>query len=262
MKEVTNFQEKWIHALEKSVRTFVMVLITDMPTIKYWSNLGHLWILQKRGFLDNSGLVIHVLLHWKLLEGICSRYIQKILIIYTETVMIFVSNNHLRNICSWWRFFFNVTTINEIGKRENVLKHSHRGCVVGAFYKILHEGSIWNGTISILYFKLHKSIFLHFVRHGTKFYEKYIKYDDRKKYIDNDGSGIFSKWNVRQLYNAEYLKTYLNRRSVHERDYIKDTRIGWVHSGRKRKATGFVYLKGPPYHDAERSLHLRSFLHD
>ena len=42
-------------------------------------------------------------------------------------------------------------------------------------------------------FFLHKSIFLHFVHHGTKFYDKYIKPDDRKKYIDDDGGGVFPK---------------------------------------------------------------------
>ena len=35
------------------------------------------------------------------------------------------------------------------------------------------------------------------------------------------------------------------------RDIIKDTRIHQVYSGRKRKATGFVYLQTAPYRDAE-----------
>ena len=30
----------WIIALAKSVETFSMVSISDMPTIKYWQNLG------------------------------------------------------------------------------------------------------------------------------------------------------------------------------------------------------------------------------
>ena len=33
-------------------------------------------------------------------------------------------------------------TMNDIGKRAHALKHSHRRCVVGAFDKILNEGSI------------------------------------------------------------------------------------------------------------------------
>ena len=74
------FQEPWILALAKSVETFVMVSISDMPTIKYWQNLGIFWILQKRRFLNNAGLAIHVLRHWQLLELIYSQEIQRILI--------------------------------------------------------------------------------------------------------------------------------------------------------------------------------------
>ena len=63
----------------------------------------------------------------------------------------------------------------------------------GAFDKILHEGSISTDRIYVLSFILHKSIFLHFVHHGTIFYDKYITSDDRKKYKDDYGSGIFPK---------------------------------------------------------------------
>ena len=60
-----------------------------------------------------------------------------------------------------------------------------------------------------------------------------MKYDDRKKYIDDDGSGIFPKQRVRLIYNDKYQKTYYNRNYVLDRDYIKNTRIRRVHSGRK-----------------------------
>ena len=33
-------QEPWILALSKSVKTFIMVSISDMPTVQYWKNLG------------------------------------------------------------------------------------------------------------------------------------------------------------------------------------------------------------------------------
>ena len=45
-------------------------------------------------------------------------------------------------------------------------------------------------------------------------------------------------------------------------DYIKDTRIRRKYSGRKRKSTGYVLITGPPYRDAEGSLHFRLCLHD
>ena len=33
-------QEPWILALSKSVEIFIMDSINDMPTVKYWQNLG------------------------------------------------------------------------------------------------------------------------------------------------------------------------------------------------------------------------------
>ena len=68
--------------------------------------------------------------------------------------------------------FYDGEKMNDIGKRAHVLKHSHGKRVVGAFDKILHEGSIWTGHRAVLSFILHKSIFLHFVHNGTIFYEK------------------------------------------------------------------------------------------
>ena len=44
-------------------------------------------------------------------------------------------------------------------------------------------------------------------------------------------------------------------------EYIKDTRIRRIYSGRKRKATGYILLSGAPYRDAEGSPQLRSCLH-
>ena len=83
--------------------------------------------------------------------------------------------------------------------------------MVGALDKILHEGSIWTGHRAVLYFILHKSIFLHFVHQGTIFYDKYIASDNRKKYIDDDRSGVFPRQNFGKRYNAEYQKNYSNR---------------------------------------------------
>ena len=45
-------------------------------------------------------------------------------------------------------------------------------------------------------------------------------------------------------------------------DYIKDTRICQTYSGRKRKATVYVYITGSPYRDAEGPSQLITCLHD
>ena len=56
--------------------------------------------------------------------------------------------------------FYDGDKMNDIGKRAHVLKHSYVRCVVGAFDKILHEGSICIGHRSVLSFILHKSTFI------------------------------------------------------------------------------------------------------
>ena len=91
------------------------------------------------------------------------------------------------------KVFYDRDNMNDIGKRAHVLNHSHGGCVFGGFDKILHEGYIWIGHRAVLSFILHKSIFLHFVRNGTRFYEKYISSKNKKEYIDDDRSGVFPK---------------------------------------------------------------------
>ena len=62
--------------------------------------------------------------------------------------------------------------------------------------------------------------------------------------------------------NEKYQKIYSNRYYVLKNDYVKDTRIRWTYSGRKRRATGFLYLTGLPYCDSEGSSQLVSCIHD
>ena len=97
--------------------------------------------------------------------------------------------------------------------------------MVGALAKNLHELSIWAIRREVLSPIVHKSIFLHFVHHCTKVYDKYINTYYRKKYIDDDGSGIFPKQKARKLYNEKYQEKYGNERSVVSTPYIKDARI-------------------------------------
>ena len=82
------FHKPWILELAKSVETFIMVSISDMPTIKYWKIWEVLWINQKRTFRKNAYLVIHVSHHLQLLEVIYAQDIRRILIMCTETVTI------------------------------------------------------------------------------------------------------------------------------------------------------------------------------
>ena len=81
-------------------------------------------------------------------------------------------------------------------------------CVVGAFDKILHEGSIWTRPRSVLslsstnqyFFTLYIMVqdFLTYIQHLI----------EKKKYISDDRSHIFPKQKVRKLYNATYQNKY------------------------------------------------------
>ena len=72
-------------------------------------------------------------------------------------------------------------------------------------------------TQSCYIFYLPKINIFHFAHHGAKLYHKYIKSDDRKKYIDDDGSGIFPKQKVENIYNEKYQTTYYNQNYVLDR---------------------------------------------
>ena len=158
--------------------------------------------------------------------------------------------------------FYDGENMNDIGKRAHVLKHSHGWCVIGSFDKILQEGSTWTGHRAVLSFILHRSIFLHFVHNGTRFYDKYISSKNRIKYIDDDGSGVLPKQLVRKKYNSKDEKTHSNHYYVLKNDYIKDRRMRRKYSGIKRKATGYVLITGSPYRDAKGYPRHISCLHD
>ena len=66
-------QEACIIASAKSFETFIMVSISDIPTIKYLKSWEVLWIKQKRRFLNNAELVINISRHWQPLEVIYSQ---------------------------------------------------------------------------------------------------------------------------------------------------------------------------------------------
>ena len=125
---------------------------------------------------------MHVSYHWqKIAANVFTKHLKNLNHVHKE------SNNLLPVIIIWGKnvhggetVFYNGENMNYIGKIVSVLKESYVRCVVGPFDKTLHEGYIWTGHRDVLYFILHKSIILHFVHHGTKYYDNYITSDDRK----------------------------------------------------------------------------------
>ena len=186
-------QEPWIIALAKSVETCFMVSISDTPTIKYWQNLESMMDKSKEKIPKKCRIGDTCFTTLADIGGnLFTRNLKNLNHVHKESndllavIIILVTNAH-----GGKTVFNNGENMNDIGKRAHVLKHSRGRSVVGTFDKILHEGIIWTGHRAVLYFILHKSIFLHFVYHGTIFHEKYITSHDGNKYIDNNGSDVF-----------------------------------------------------------------------
>ena len=89
-----------------------------------------------------------------------------------------------------------------------------------------------------------------------------IYHQNTRKYIDDDGSGVFYKQEVRNKYKSKYKLTYSNWYYVMKTDYIKDTIIRRTYSGIKLKEIGYVLITVSPYRDAEGMSQLRSYLRD
>ena len=90
----------------------------------------------------------------------------------------------------------------------------------------------------------HKKNFLHFFCHGNQFYKLYLDSVDKKKCIDDDGSG--EKPNVS-----------LHRRMIKyscfdplQAMFDRDRRVAKENSGRKIKGTGCIHLPGSGFHEA------------
>ena len=76
-------------------------------------------------------------------------------------------------------FYYGVKT-SDLGIRAHILKHLHGRMIFGPFEKVFHEGTLWSGYRAIIIFTLIKQIFLHFFRHGGRFYNLYINTTNKK----------------------------------------------------------------------------------
>ena len=72
---------------------------------------------------------------------------------------------------------------SEFGSRAHTLKNLHGRMVFGPFEKVFHEGTLWIGYRAVISFILKKQIFLHFFRHGNRFYNRYLNSADKKSIL-------------------------------------------------------------------------------
>ena len=49
----------------------------------------------------------------------------------------------------------------DFGNRAHILKHSHGRMVFGPFEKVFHEGTLWSGYRSVIYFILTRKKLFH-----------------------------------------------------------------------------------------------------
>ena len=94
------------------------------------------------------------------------------------------------NISGGEAMFYDRVKTSDLGSRAHVLKHLHGIIIFGPFETFPHEGTIWIGYRSVISFILSKRIFLHFSCHGDRFYNQYINKIDRKRYLDDNDTGM------------------------------------------------------------------------
>ena len=140
----------WSLALAKSVETFILVSIYDMPNIKFWQNLGRTMETSKHKIPEECR--IGYTCFTSLATIGCNLYTthsKNLNHVHKDSkdflsVIIILGNN----VNGSETIFYDGDNMNDIGKRAHVLKHSNGRCVIGSFDKILHEGSIWTGQYS------------------------------------------------------------------------------------------------------------------
>ena len=74
-----------------------------------------------------------------------------------------------KNISGGYTVFYDGVKTSHLGSRSHILKHLHGRMICGPFEKVSHEGTLWSGYRSVIFFILTKLIFLHLFCHGIGF---------------------------------------------------------------------------------------------
>ena len=68
--------------------------------------------------------------------------------------------------------FYDGVKTSDLGSRAHILKYLYGRIIFGPFENVFHEGTLWSGYRAVISFILTKQIFLHFFRHGYRFYNR------------------------------------------------------------------------------------------
>ena len=143
----------------------------EMPTIKYWQNLGRIMNQAKMMIPEECRIGDTCFTSLATIGGnLYTKHVNNLNHVHKDSKYLLSVIIILVTDVNGGETVFNYgENMNEIRKIAHVLKHSHRRCVIDIFDKSLYERSIWNCHRSVLLFILHKSIFIHFVNNGTIF---------------------------------------------------------------------------------------------
>ena len=150
-------QQPWIIALAKSIETFIIVSMIDMPTIKYWQNLGGIMKEAKQMIPKECRIGDTCFTKLATIEGnLYTRHGKNLNRVHKDSkyilpVIIILGTD----VNGGETVFYDGENMHDIGKISHVLKHSHGRCVIGYFDQILHEDLIW--TVIELFYHLSSS---------------------------------------------------------------------------------------------------------
>ena len=130
----------WILALEKSVETFILVSIYDMPTIKNWQNLGRTMEKTKDKIPKEFRIGDTCFMSLATIGGnLFKRHSNNLNHVHIN------SNNLMSvitilgtNVHGGETFFYDEVNMYDIGKIAHVMNNSHGRCVVGPFDRMLY----------------------------------------------------------------------------------------------------------------------------
>ena len=95
-----------------------------------------------------------------------------------------------KNISGGDTVFYDGVKTSDLGSRAHISKHLNGRMVFGPFEKVLREGTLWSGYRAVISLTL-KTIFLHFFRHGYRFYNRYLNSVEKSCLTKNNDDIIF-----------------------------------------------------------------------
>ena len=125
-----------------------------------------------------------------------------------------------------------------LGSRAHVFKQLPWKNDIWSIWKKIHEGNLWRVHRAVISFILTRQISLHFCFNGETFYNLYINKTDKKRYLDDDDTGVepknFLQRGIRSKPGYDPMQQF----------WDIDRKITRDNFGKKRNSTGFIYITG------------------